>query len=233
MAVLYLVVLVMLQRLPATAVPRRAEQGVRPRTTAGQLLVGLRYVAGEAQLRGLMLLAFLPLLFGMPYQGLMPAAADRVFHVDAAGLGALLTANGLGALIGSLLLAVLSSRMALPRLQLAAGLCFGGGLVAFALCTALPPALALVAVVGASSSIFTAVNNTLLMAVAPPEYHGRVMGVYMMTFAAMPLSAFPAAWVADQIGLPVTLAACGLLSASIVGFLGSMAARRTASSASR
>ena len=223
MALLYLVVLAMLQRLPATQVPRYATSGEAPRTRRGatvdQLLVGLRYVASQRQLRRLMLLAFLPLLFGMPYQGLMPALADRVFGVDAAGLGALLTANGAGALAGSLLLAALSGRVVLARLQLIAGMCFGGGLVAFALCGAFLPGLLLVALVGASSSIYTAVNNTLLMAHAPPEYHGRVMGVYMMTFAAMPLSALPTAWTADRVGLPLTLAVCGAVAGVTVALL--------------
>ncbi|MGH2367451.1 MAG: hypothetical protein ACRDI2_04570, partial [Chloroflexota bacterium] len=38
----------------------------------------------------------------------------------------------------------------------------------------------------------------------------------MMTFSAMPLSSLPAAWVADQIGLPSTLAVCAALSGLVV-----------------
>jgi MFS family permease len=219
-AALFLVVLLILPRLPATAV---GPPGGRPRRSSsvfGQFGVGLQYVAERPVLRRLMLLAFLPLLFGMPYQSLMPALAARVFRVDAAGLGALLTANGLGALAGSLLLAALSARGRLSRLQFIAGLAFGIGLVAFAVSGAFVPAVALVAVVGASSAAYTAVNNTLLMGHTPPEYHGRVMGVYMMTFAAMPLSTLPAAWVADRLGLTPTLAICGAVAALVVAVLG-------------
>jgi MFS family permease len=180
-----------------------------------------------------MLLAFLPLLFGMPYQSLMPAVAARVFQVDAAGLGVLLTANGLGALAGSLLLAGAAAThrsdrgragspgaVRLSRLQFGAGLLFGGALVAFALSGAFVPALFLVALVGGASAAYTAINNTLLMNQTPVEYHGRVMGVYMMTFAAMPLSSLPAAWLADHVGLPATLAACGALAALVVAIVG-------------
>src|SRR4029079_1719034 len=100
MAGLYLVVLLALWRLPATGQPGRAAQATpRARSSVvGQLGAGLAYVFGRSDLRRLRLLAFLPLLFGMPYQALMPAIAAQVFEVDAAGLGALLTANGLGAL---------------------------------------------------------------------------------------------------------------------------------------
>jgi fucose permease len=58
------------------------------------------------------------------------------------------------------------------------------------------------------------------MSLAPPEYHGRVMSVYMMTFAAMPLSSLPAAWVADHVGIPTTLVLCGALSAAVVASFG-------------
>jgi MFS family permease len=225
MSGLYLLVLVLLQRIPATRLPVRSELRTgttRTRSalsTLGQMSVGLRYVAERPALRALMLLAFLPLLFAGPYQSLMPAVAARVFHVDAAGLGALLTANGLGALCGSLVLAALSGRLPLARLQSVAGLLLGGGLVAFALCGAFGPALGLIAVVGGASAVYTAVNNTLLIGTTPPEYHGRVMGVYMMTFATMPLAGLPTAWLADQIGLSPTLALCGILAALTVARL--------------
>ena len=220
MALMYLVVLLILQRLPATSVAHADHERHVRRSSLGQLTVGLRYVAGDPNLRRLMVLAFLPLLFGMPYQSLMPAIAAQVFGVGAAGLGALLTANGLGALAGSLLLAGLGGRSPLSRLQHVAGLIFGGALVAFALSPAFALALPLVAVVGGASAAYTAVNNTLLMSASPPAYHGRVMGVYMMTFAAMPLSSLPAAWIADHIGLAPTLAACGALAALVVAALG-------------
>jgi hypothetical protein len=197
---------------------------VRTRTSLlGQLGAGLTYVFGRPDLRRLLLLAFLPLLFGMPYQALMPAIAAQVFEVDAAGLGALLTANGLGALGGSIAVAGMvgagaASRLA--RLQYGSGILFGTALTGFALMEALLPALVLVAVVGGAAAAYTALNNTLLMGQTPPEYHGRVMGVYMMTFAAMPLSALPAAWVAERVGLSPTLALCGVLSAAVVAVLG-------------
>jgi MFS family permease len=221
MAALYGIVLLALLQLPALSA--RTGQTVRVRGSAvDQLAVGLRYVATRPELRRLLLLAFLPVMFGMPYQSLMPATAASVFGVDAAGLGALMTANGLGALAGSLAVAGLGSGAhRLGRLQLTAGLLFGGGITAFALVGAFVPALGFVALAGGASSAYASVNNTLLMGRTAPEYHGRVMSVYMMTFAAMPLSSLPAAWAADLFGLPVTLAASGALTALVVALLGS------------
>jgi MFS family permease len=218
MAGLYVVVLVLLSRLPPTSVARRGS-GTTPEPILRRLGAGFAFVAGHPDLRRLMLLAFLPLLIGMPYQGLLPAVAAQIFHTGAAGLGALSAAAGLGALAGSLVVVSFGRGHRLPRFQLVSGVMFGLALAAFALVGRFVPALFLLALVGAASAAYTSINNTLLMHHAPPEYHGRVMGVYMMSFAAMPLSSLPAAWVADRIGLAPTLLACGLLSAATVAVL--------------
>ena len=235
MAALYAVVLVALLRLPSTAVtidPRRAAESRLTRLSAG-----MRYVGAHPALRRLMLLAFLPLLFGMPYQALMPAIAAEVFETDAAGLGALLTAGGLGALAGSILIAGVNSNLsAMARVQFVAGIVFGAGLFALGFTPIFGLALPLLALIGGASAAYTSINNTLLMSHTPPEYHGRVMGVYMMTFAAMPLSSLPAARVAEAIGLPFTLILSGTLVVIAVFIGGSNAwkpqARRVRSGAS-
>jgi MFS family permease len=210
MAILYVVVLVALLRLPSTKVTLDPARAAGSRFT--RLSAGMRYVSAHPALRRLMLLAFLPLLFGMPYQALMPAIAAEVFHVDAAGLGALLTANGLGALGGSIFIAgVNSAPGAMARVQLVAGIVFGIGLLALGVTPIFGVALPLLALIGGASAAYTSINNTLLMSHTPPEYHGRVMGVYMMTFAAMPFSSLPSARLAEVIGLPSTLILSGAL----------------------
>ena len=229
MALLYAVVFVALLRLP-----KPVRVGRAPRMGRGSALVGMRYVFENPALRRLMAMAALPVLFGMPYQSLMPATADRVFGVGAAGLGTLLAANGVGALGGSLLVAARTGSRSgaaerqngierLRRLQLTAGVVLGGAVVAFGLNGQFLLALPLVALAGGASAAYSSVNSTLLMQGAEREYHGRVMSVYMMAFSAMPLSSVPAAWVADHVGLPLTLTVCGLTCATIVALLGRVA----------
>ena len=215
MAALYAVVIVALLRLPTSVVTLDPARAAESRFT--RLSAGMRYVSAHPELKRLMLLAFLPLLFGMPYQALMPAVAAEVFHVDAAGLGLLLTANGLGALAGSIVIAgVDGGTGTMARVQLVAGVVFGAGLLALGFTPIFGLALPLLALIGGASAAYTSINNTLLMSHTPPEYHGRVMGVYMMTFAAMPLSSLPAARVAEAIGLPFTLILSGALVAVAV-----------------
>jgi MFS family permease len=212
MAGLYVVALVLLVRID---VPPR-----RPRTVAtsgvADVLEGLRYIRSSPVLLALLGLAFVPLLFGMPYQTLMPVFAERVFGVGAQGLGVLMAAAGVGSLIGSIAVAALA---AFPRpavLQLGVGVLFGASLLAFALAPSFVVAVATLVVVGFTSAAYTAINNTLVLANAEPRLHGRVMSVYLITFAVSPVAALPMSWLTDWLGAPATVAGGGLIVAAVV-----------------
>jgi MFS family permease len=205
-------VLVSLFRLPTV------KEASAPREAGGwaQLVEGLHYIRSSPVLLALLGLAFVPLFFGMPYQMLMPVFAERVFDVGAAGLGMLMAAAGVGALAGSLFVAAVTHHARPALFQLALGVAFGLGLVGFALAPVFALAVACLMVVGFASASYTALNNTLLLSNTEPRLYGRVMSIYMFTFAVMPLGTMPAAWLADHIGGRATVAAGGLIVAAAV-----------------
>ncbi|MBI2911381.1 MAG: hypothetical protein HYY05_04505 [Chloroflexi bacterium] len=132
------------------------------------------------------------------------------------GLGILVSANGAGALIGSLGVAALSGFPRPAALQLGLGVGFGLGLACFALAPFFPLAVAIVLIVGLTSAAYTSLNNTMIMGHTDPRLYGRVMSVYQLTFAMMPFGALPIAWLADQVGGRVAVAGAGLVVAAIV-----------------
>jgi MFS family permease len=215
MLAMHILVILTLLRLPADQ-PRTAETGAPPTSSWAQLVEGLTYVARSSPLRALLASATLVVLFGMPYQTLMPLFAERVFETGAVGLGTLFAATGLGALAGSLIVAALSRVPNPARLQLVCGLGFGIALAAFGLAPTFPLATVALALVGGLSAAYIAVNNTLIMEATDPRFYGRVMSVYLLTFTTMPLGALPAAWLADQIGGRPTIIACGLLVVAVL-----------------
>ncbi len=213
MTTMYAAVLVSLFRLPPTGAPSE------PRRQAGgwaELVEGLQYIRSSPVLLALLGLAFVPLFFGMPYQMLMPVFAERVFEVGAAGLGMLMAAAGLGALAGSLFVAGVTNHARPAMFQLALGVTFGLALAGFALAPLFVVAVACLVVVGFASASYTALNNTLLLSNTAPRLYGRVMSVYMFTFAVMPLGTMPAAWLADHVGGRATVAGGGLIVATAV-----------------
>ena len=87
-----------------------------PHSTGRHVLEGLAYVAGHLRVR-LLLLLLVGGIFGWSYSVLLPAYATDILHVGERGHGALLSANGFGALLGALTVATYGSRVQ-PRLMI-------------------------------------------------------------------------------------------------------------------
>jgi MFS family permease len=214
MAALYVIVLLTLARLPRTSAPGRTR-----RSGWRDLVDGLRFIAGTPALVGLLALAFAPMFLGMPHQMLLPVFALGLLKAGPEGLGLLNMASGLGALGGSVGVSFLTGGRGQRLAQIGLGLAFGAGLVGFALSTQLIVAALLLAVVGAASAGYMSLNNALIMQVTPREFYGRVMSVYMMTFALMPLASLPAARLADLIGASTTVAGMGVLLVAAIALV--------------
>ena len=71
----------------------------------GDIIAGLSYARSSSPLLGLIIMAFIPILFGMSLYALLPAWARETLDVQSDNLGALYAAMGIGALMGSLGLA--------------------------------------------------------------------------------------------------------------------------------
>lgn len=181
---------------------------------------GLRYIRGNAILMALLMLAFAPVMLGMPYQALMPVFAEDVFDVGASGLGLLMTVNGIGALLGSLAIASLTNVTRRGLVQLGLGITFGLSLALFAFGNSYILALGALLIVGAASAGYMSLNSTLVMDTAEPQYHGRVMSIYMLTFSLMPLSVLPVGALADAFGAPVTIGLGGVTLVIVVMLYG-------------
>ncbi len=212
MTVLYGIVTASLFRLPSSTNAVPSTSGAR-KGGWEELLDGLRYVRASPVLMALLGLALIPVIVGMPFQALMPVFADQVYGVGATGLGSMMAAVGVGALFGAIGVATISGHSRPAAIQLCLGVGFGVSLTGFALAPTYLVALVLLAVVGFTSAAYQALNNTLIMGNTEPRLYGRVMSVYMLTFAAMPLGTFPASWIADHVGVQTTVAVSGVIVA--------------------
>ena len=68
---------------------------------------GFQYAAGNPILLGLVIMNFVPSLFGFPYLALLPAWGREVLNIQPDGLGLLMTCVGIGSLMGVMGLASL------------------------------------------------------------------------------------------------------------------------------
>lgn len=177
----------------------------------GEIMEGIRFVKGNKIIVSLLVMSFVPILLVMPYQMLMPVFARSIFKAGETGLGILMSASGVGALVGSMITAGMGNYRRKGILMLLTGGGFGLFLVPFAMSGSLVPASVYLLFVGACSSIFMSLNNTLLMSNTPEDLMGRVMSIFMMTFGLMPLGTVPSGALAEIIGAPITVAGGGVL----------------------
>jgi MFS family permease len=197
MCVMYAIVFASLFRLPPSARPPQSDSGMR--AVWDSLLEGFAYILTSPIHRGLLGTAFVLLVLGAPVLLIMPVFSERVYDVGATGLGLLLSANGIGALIGSIVVAALTGFKRLGLIQVGFGFAFALSIVGFALAPTMPIAVAMVGLFGATQSCYMSLNSTLLMGNTEPRMYGRVLSVYLMTFAVTPIAAMPLAWLTDII----------------------------------
>lgn len=199
-------------------------QQLAPRTESRSVLAnifeGFRFVGTTAPIRALLLLLGLASFIAMPYTILMPVFADKIFHSGARGLGILMGASGVGALIGSIALALRSSVKGLGTWVAVAAVAFGALLIAFAFSKSLLVSSIILIPVGTALMVQMASSNTLIQSMVPDALRGRVMAVYSMMFVGMgPFGALGAGVVAERIGAPMTVAiGGGVLIAGALAF---------------
>jgi MFS family permease len=170
------------------------------------LMEGFRFVRHTAPIRAILLLLGLVSLVAMPYTVLMPVFADRILHGGARGLGILMGATGVGALLGGLTLATRTGVRGLGRwITLSCG-GLGISLILFSLSRSFWLSAALLLPVGFCMMLQMSSSNTLIQAMVPDHLRGRVMAVYSMMFMGMaPFGALFGGALADRLGAQLTV----------------------------
>jgi MFS family permease len=159
-------------------------------------------------------------LFGISYVILMPVFASAVLHVGVKGLGVLMSAVGLGALAAALILARLGDFQYKGRLLVSSAFVFGLSLILFSLCRSYLFAAFILMFLGGASVSATALINTILQTRAPDRFRGRVMSVFMLTFAGMmPFGNLIAGSLAQVMGVARAVMASGLACTLFFSFI--------------
>ncbi len=160
------------------------------RTHAGgkvgdDLLGGVRYIgAHRAPMAVVTLISFAALL-AMPYHVLVPIFAKEIFGGGAGMYGVLMSAAGVGAVLGSLYVA---TGWAVRRKGMAltvGSLSFPLLLIAFAFSRNLFLSVAILTAIGFAFVLQNAPANSLLQTLVPDHLRGRVMAIYVSLFLGM------------------------------------------------
>jgi MFS family permease len=201
-----------------TGIPYEEARRTAHATAWAEMTEGLRFAVTDPIARMMMLLGILPSLLLIPsFSALMPVFAVNIFDAGPEGLGLLLSAVGVGGVLGGIA-AVWTSRYDRVGLTQVLGLLgFVGSLIGFALSPNITMAAMFLAAAGMSEMIHMTANVTTLQMCAPPELRGRVASLLPMFPALIAVGSFTSGAGADLIGAPALVILLAAVASGIVG----------------
>ena len=190
-----------------------------PRHILDEWREGWHYVRGSLPIRALLTNLGLVSMFGMQHSTLMPIVAGDVLHGGPNTLGFLMSAVGVGALVGTVSLTMRKTVVGLGKRIVVATALAGVSLIAFSFSRYLWLAMLVLPFLGFGLMQQMAPTNTILQTIVDDEKRGRVMSFYSMAFLGMsPFGALLAGNLAARFGAPETLFVngCVCLLASVI-----------------
>ena len=215
-AVSFLAVIFALVTMRTSGAPEKGSRDAHPWAA---LKEGLHFVFTTPLMVWTMGLDFLATFFSGSLS-LLPIFADQVLRVGARGYGILVAAPAVGALAGSLFLAVrpLSSRQG--RIFLASVAAYGAATVVFGFSRRFLVTMAALAAVGLFDAISTVIRQTLRQLITPDRLRGRMTSVNAIFFMGGPqLGEMEAGLVASLFASAATGVTVSVISGGIATLL--------------
>ena len=173
---------------------------------------GFHFAMSDAAVRPALLLLSVLSLFGLQYSVFLPIYANDILRGGARILGLLMSAAGVGAVLGALHFAARTHYKGLARWIAATSMTCAAGLIIFSQARFFWLCAAVLFVVGFAATSQMAATNTLIQNRVPDELRSRVMAVYATMFMGVqPIGSLIAGGVAKHIGAPYTLTVFGSL----------------------
>jgi MFS family permease len=162
---------------------------------------GFRFVASDPVARMMVVLGLVPPLLLIPsFSALMPVFAADVFKAGPEGLGLMLSAVGVGGILGGLVAAWTSRYDQTGLVQMLALAVFAFSLVAFAVSPSVAVAVVFLAIAGIAEMVHHTVHVTTLQMCAPEHLRGRIASLLPIFPAFISIGALLAGVIADLLG---------------------------------
>lgn len=180
---------------------------------SSELAEGLRYLKQTPSIGVLIFLIICLSLLVIPYDTMEPVFAKVIFKGNAATYGYLSGCIGLGALIGSFLLASAKKGTNFRKIMLLSIVVLGLGLMLFSRMGNFVFALPFAVILGLGSITPMSTSITIIQMEAAPSMRGRVMSyVAMAYFGMLPLGSLLIGMVSQKVGAPLTMLCQGIIA---------------------
>lgn len=186
---------------------------------------GLRYLLQPGLVRDLLALVGVGAILGGPVITLMPVLARERLGLGAGGYGTLLSALGIGGVIGALLLAGPFAQLRRGRLLTVVALAYPTLLLALAASSRYWLALTVLPLLGMCLILFNSLANGMLQLLVDDAYRGRLMALYSLIIIGLSqaVGSLGAGALARVIGVEWAL---GVGATGLLGYAGWVLGRR-------
>jgi len=182
---------------------------------------GFQFAMKDVPIRSALLMLSLLSLFGLQYAVFLPIYAHDILHGGAKALGLLMSAAGVGAVLGALQFAARTHYKGLAKWIATTCTTCAIGLIVMSHATSFWLCAAVLFVVGFAATSQMAATNTIIQERVPEELRSRLMAVYATMFMGVqPHGALLAGGIAKRIGTPDALLLLGsIVLAGCVAFI--------------
>ena len=201
----------------------RIPQGPRPerrqQSAWRNLLEGFRFVRENQTIKATLYITVVMNVLLFPYVQMVPIIARDILHVDAALMGVLQASEGLGALVGAVLIASAVRLNYHGRVFLGGSLLALVGLVVFSLSRWYILSLPVLLLLGLGTAGFGAMQSTIILLAAREDMRGRALGVLSLAIGTGPFGSLLMGATASAIHPVFTIRMSALLGIVSLAFI--------------
>jgi MFS family permease len=207
----FVAVLIGLWRIPSHLIP--PSQGrATPKALLHSLNEGWYFLRASPLIVGILFRTAFFMITGAGVWALLPIVARDHLMTGASGYGLLLSAFGVGSVIGALFLPLLRRRIPLDRMVSIALLIFSACVVVVGQGESLWLVASAMLVAGIAWIMVAVNHNVSVQMASPARMRGRAISFYLLTFqGSLALGSGIAGWVADKEGVRESITLCGVL----------------------
>ena len=179
----------------------------------GELIEGFRYAYSNNGIFFLLLLLSVTAILMRPYIDLVPGISDQIFNMGPEGLSILLSATGLGAMVGGIWLARRGKVEGLTKVFTWSLMISSLALLLFIVSGNIWIGAGLISIVGMTIVAGSITSQTLIQNTVDPQIRGRVISITAVLAWGMPaIGAALMGWLAEFLGFAITLASGAFLT---------------------
>lgn len=177
----------------------QVERAPQAQSVRRNLAEGLRYAGQNPVIKADIYITIIMNFLLFPYMQMVPVLARDVLHVGPTLMGLLQSAEGIGALVGSIVIASIATIRYHGRYFVIGSTIALMALVGFSMSAWYIVSFPLLLLVGMGTACFGTMQSTIVMLSAPDEMRGRALGVISLAIGAGPLGSLVLGAVADAV----------------------------------